>query len=448
MTDNEFQELSKAVMAVGNYLILPMKMIELVGYNAAGLFSYLIYKEQYFKVREELIDGFFYNTSDDVKSGTFLSREKRDSALEKLENLGFIQTKLTGSPPKKHYKINHQAVVEQFAGNTQINLREIHKSICVKPTTTIKSKLIKKPICASHITGAVAPVVRKMLIKKKILPRREMIKNGLKENLADKTKVREEKRKEKLHRVVDFDMQIIIDYWKKKGLTFHKEETKVYARSIDNLKSLLKGTLFNSFSNKTYHNRRFGIEEIKRAIDNFVLSAYNLDYEPSNKKYLQAIQFVDFFYSTRPCPREEDKSLFLKYMLTKPILLANAKIYVAKDIYPHATKILVDWYKKTFGNRDNGNYSMKNKNDLIYATQELKTFYDENKDRINLKDWILTYNQTDPVSFLAVQTTRAMDKMLRENENLYVSFTTGWLKTERTLQERLPLFLKQEHMMK
>ena len=448
MTDEEIEELSRASMTIGNYLIVSMKMVRLVGYNATALLAYLMYKEQYFRDRKELQDGFFYNIIPDIEKGTHLTERKQSSALEKLEQLGVISTKISGMPAKKFYKINHLNIITLFQQNVITCSDKMSEHVPTKHTATIKSKLIKKPICASHITGAVAPVVRKMLIKKKILPRREMIKNGLKENLADKTKVREEKRKEKLHRVVDFDMQIIIDYWKKKGLTFHKEETKVYARSIDNLKSLLKGTLFNSFSNKTYHNRRFGIEEIKRAIDNFVLSAYNLDYEPSNKKYLQAIQFVDFFYSTRPCPREEDKSLFLKYMLTKPILLANAKIYVAKDIYPHATKILVDWYKKTFGNRDNGNYSMKNKNDLIYATQELKTFYDENKDRINLKDWILTYNQTDPVSFLAVQTTRAMDKMLRENENLYVSFTTGWLKTERTLQERLPLFLKQEHMMK
>jgi hypothetical protein len=60
----------------------------------------------------------------------------------------------------------------------------------------------------------------------------------------------------------------------------------------------------------------------------------------------------------------------------------------------------------------------------------------------------MTYNQTNPISFLAEQVTRAMDKILRENENMFVSFTTGWLKSEKMFEERLPMFLHNERMMK
>jgi hypothetical protein len=159
------------------------------------------------------------------------------------------------------------------------------------------------------------------------------------------------------------------------------------------------------------------------------------------------MNFANFFYNTYPCPKEEDKSLFLKYLLNKPTLIRDSKIYRVKDDKPEATKILVDWYKKTLGNRDSS-FSLKNKNDLVYAVSELKNFYKENEDKLKLEDWKRTYNQYDPICFLALQLTRVMDKLLRENENLYLIFTTSWFKSEKTLQERLPTFLMKENMMK
>ena len=352
----------------------------------------------------------------------------------------------------EYFKINDLAIknkIEEMTQTRKITLLATNKVLCKSLTTTNKD--IKK----YHVNLASqdkqnppdsAPLIRKPIIKQS--NRRDYIKKGLKETLVKNKNDREEKRKLKLVRSTTFEIDLILDYWSKKGLFVHKEGTKSYAEAIDRIKSLLKGTLFNTLQDKSNHNRKFSMDEIKRAIDNYCLAAFNDDYEPMHKKFLQDIRLVDFFYTTVPVSKEEYKSTFLKYLLNKPTLIANSKLFSAKDLYPNATKIIIAWYKKTFGNRDEGKFTLKNRNDIVFATQALNKFYTDNKDKINIKNWTTVYNQTDPTSFLAVQMTRAMDKALRENENMFVSFTTAWLKSEKMFNERMPSFLHKEHMMR
>ena len=448
------------LMMTGKYTIVSNEIARLVGNDAALLLAYLVRKKEDFKDR--LVDGFFYNIAKDIEKGANLTRREYESSLEKIVKQGFVETKSEGEHFKKHFKINELVIENKIVEMTQTSkstLYESDKALCTDCTTTnntntkypinVASQHIANPSDLQNSNNLVKG--KKLLVKKKptvLLHKKELLKNGIKETLADNSAVRKEKEKAKLHREVSFDMQNVIDYWLTQDLPFHNEGTKTYAKAMDNLKDLLCGKLFNSFKDKSNHNRKYSIDEIKRSINNFVLAAYNIDYEPTNKKFLQKISFVDFFYNTYPCPREEDKSLFLKYLLSKPTLIKDSKIYTVKDIKPEATKILTLWYRKTFRNRDNNNYSLKNRNDLVYTVNEIKKFYEENKNRLHIESWKSTYGEHDPISFLALQLTRAMDKMLRENENMYLIFTTSWFKTEKTLQERLPTFLIKENMLK
>ena len=447
------------LMMTGHYTIISNEIMRFLGNDSAILLSYLSRKNEDFKNHSK--DGFFFNIAEDIQKGTNLTRWKYENALEKLENEGFVETKTEGSPPKKYFKINEISIknkIEEITQTDNFDLSATNKSNCKAVTTTNKA-ITKNLFCCpsdnnknpSDFCNA-GKIVLKPIIKKKDKPviasKRELMRTGIKETLANNKAARVLKKKIANTETTTFEIENIVDYWDKKGLGMHKRDTISFNKAVRTLKLLLKGTLFNSFTNRSNHNRKFSMEEIKRAIDNFELAAYNMDYEPVHKKYLQSVKFSEFFYSNRPTPKEEDKSMFLKYLLNKPILHANSPVFAAKDVYPHASKILTDWYKKTFGNRDDGKYTLKNRNDIIFASQGIGKFYEQNKDKLNIKNWLMTYNQTNPISFLAEQVTRAMDKILRENENMFVSFTTGWLKSEKMFEERLPMFLHNERMMK
>lgn len=433
-------------MTAGNYFIIPTKIVELIGSNSTILLSFLLRKERYFEDREELTeDGFFYNTINDIEQFTHLSRYKQDYCIERLKEFNLIETDLRGLPAKKYFKINHLELANKFVGNSQTSLSETRKQVCRKLTLTNKAITNNPCICASH--NSVLLRKKKFLVKQEE-PKRELLKKGIEETLAQNSEERKEKEKEKLSCVITFDMQQIIDYWVSKNLPFHREGTKTYAHAMNNLHSLFKGTLFNGMSDKTKHNRKFSVNEIKTGIDNFVLAGYNLDYQPVNKKFLQSVSFVNFFYTSFPCAREEDKSPFLKYLLKKPERITESKIYAVKDANPQASKIIENWYRKTFvGNRDQS-FSLKNKNDIVYSVIELAKFYEENKSKILFESHKRLYNQNDPICFLALQVTRLFDKMLRNEDNLYLILTTSWIKSEKTIKERLPAFLMSESMMK
>jgi hypothetical protein len=107
---------------------------------------------------------------------------------------------------------------------------------------------------------------------------------------------------------------------------------------------------------------------------------------------------------------------------------------------------LSKWYYEKFSNR-NGN-SVQNMNSFIRASLKLKQFMEENEKKLRLEDFHLIYGCSDNLRCLAIQLTRTMDKELRENDILWRDFHPGWLHTEKTFIERLPKFLKSEHMMK
>jgi hypothetical protein len=441
----EYNNLS---MGTGPFIVVYARTIEMLGAIETILFQYLLRKELNFRERKTLQDDeFFYNILEDVQYGTGLSRRNVETATKNLEEMNLIVTKIKGIPPKKFYKINHKEAYLQFACFRQTNFHGPYKTKCTVRTTTNKAltKLRFNTSCSSTFSESACKKFKPIIKKDR---KKEYIKNGIKETLAKNQEKRLQDKKAKLVRTTTFEIDIILDYWRSKGLTVHREGTKSYALLIDRIKSLLKGTLFNSFIDKSNHNRKFSTEEIKRSIDNYCLAAYNSDYEPTNKTFLQELRFVDFFLTDKPCSTEKRKSVFLQFLLERPRQTSQSKIYGAKDEYPHASKIITDWYKKTFGNRDGGKYTLQNRNDIVYATKEIAKFYEKNKSALKIDNWKTMYSQTDPIAFLAVQLTRTMDKILREHDIMFSSFTTSWLKSEKTFNERFPSFLYQESMMK
>ena len=210
---------------------------------------------------------------------------------------------------------------------------------------------------------------------------------------------------------------------------------------------LLDGSLFASFKDRGII-RRYKKEEVKKSIDNFALAAFNQDYQPSNVEFkyrLQHIGLSTFFYDVTKGD-DTNKSLFIRYFFNKPKLVSESSFLVRKDTHPHITKTLYKWYHDKFTDRTNG--SVQDMNAFVITSNKLEQFLLDNKAKLRLEYFHMMYGCYDNLKCLTIQLTRAMDKELRENDTMWRDFHPGWLTTEKTFADRLPRFLKSEHMMK
>jgi hypothetical protein len=97
--------LSTMMMVEGTYVILPLKMIKAVGYHSAAFLQYLM------EVDDKILEDIFFPIPiEEVKESRMLSREMQDNSIKKLMEFNLIETKLSGIPAKRHFKINYDEI--------------------------------------------------------------------------------------------------------------------------------------------------------------------------------------------------------------------------------------------------------------------------------------------------------------------------------------------------
>jgi DNA-binding PadR family transcriptional regulator len=462
-------------------------------------------KRSYF-IQNKMIDpnGWFYYLQKYITIHTQITERTQSRIIQQLTKKGILEVKTISDDPRNYYRINNQKY-EEFAERSNKMLDEqnqqVTNSVPKKITTApdkmsteqnqqvtnlvsdkmsatqqtkclhinkIKLNKIKSVINTSYLAGSPNLHINKEIIDKEVKLRNE--DNPVKtSNLHPKKKIninrsvelkieddlvpvkpRFAKRRKIPIPVKTDEVLEIFDYWKNKGFPVHKENSGGYIKSVNDIKAVLDGSLFSSFKDRGVI-RKYSVNEVKISINNFALSAFGRDYMPVNqsvKVFFQNMKLCDFFYNPRK-GSDKDKSLFLKNLFSKPTLVSNSKMFLANDIYPRTTSILVNWYKNKFGNKLNGIIPTADRNKMVFCGKALKQFYEENKTKLQISsEWKRIYGEYDEVNFLAVQLTRALDKELRENEALYSVFHLGWLTSEKTLQERLPNFLRSESIMK
>jgi len=81
-------------------------LIHAIGLNEAVLFCELLSRYNYFAERGQLDEnGYFFNTQDDLQSGTGLGEKPQRTAISNLKSKGLIDYKLKGLPAKRYFKI-------------------------------------------------------------------------------------------------------------------------------------------------------------------------------------------------------------------------------------------------------------------------------------------------------------------------------------------------------
>ena len=85
-------------------------LAKMIGSSTAGLFmSQLLY--WWGKGHKE---NWIWKTIKEVERETVLSRSEQDSAIRKWKVIGILETKVEGIPPKRHFKIDIDKLVNMF----------------------------------------------------------------------------------------------------------------------------------------------------------------------------------------------------------------------------------------------------------------------------------------------------------------------------------------------
>lgn len=111
---NNFKTDASAFLGQDAFWMVNKKLVKSINdIKAAFLLSYLVDKEKYHLIRDELIqnkkDGkwYFFAMGEDVEEHTTLSVKEQGRARKVLKNAGLIGHKLMGCPARNHYFVDH-----------------------------------------------------------------------------------------------------------------------------------------------------------------------------------------------------------------------------------------------------------------------------------------------------------------------------------------------------
>jgi len=150
----------KHILGQNAFWIINKSIAKQVGIDAALLLSDLISKEEYFEsLQQSDYDGWFYNTSDNIETDTTLKRHKQEAAIKQLVDNNFIDVKLKGVPPKRHFKIATIQIAvflqielpknSNIYNNNTINKNKVIINIPFVQFWDLYDKKINKPKCNS-----------------------------------------------------------------------------------------------------------------------------------------------------------------------------------------------------------------------------------------------------------------------------------------------------------
>lgn len=100
------------LLSSDNFISVNKSLVKIVGLEAAVLLGNLASEYEYWESREELQDGFFFSTVENIEDKTGLTAYQQRQAINKLEGLKIIETRKMGIPAKRYIRISEQQVVQ------------------------------------------------------------------------------------------------------------------------------------------------------------------------------------------------------------------------------------------------------------------------------------------------------------------------------------------------
>lgn len=117
-----------SLLSSSSFIMTNKIMIKAVGTDAAIILGELCSEYNYWEQRGELTYGnWFYSTRDNIEDNTGLSEYRQRIAINKLIEMGLIETKKMGIPCKIYYKLNETNILNCYR-DTQENLLKSPKN--------------------------------------------------------------------------------------------------------------------------------------------------------------------------------------------------------------------------------------------------------------------------------------------------------------------------------
>ena len=102
------------LISTSNFITVNKDLIKALGLEEAILLGELASEYDYWSTRNEIENGYFYSTIDNIEEKTTLTAYKQRKCLENLKNKGIIDIQIKGMPAKRYIKINEEQVFQIF----------------------------------------------------------------------------------------------------------------------------------------------------------------------------------------------------------------------------------------------------------------------------------------------------------------------------------------------
>lgn len=110
------------LISTSNFITVNKDLIKVLGLEEAILLGELASEYDYWNNKNEIEDGYFYSTIENIEEKTTLTAYKQRKCLESLKNKGIIDIQIRGIPAKRYIKINEEKVIEIFNNKLLKNL--------------------------------------------------------------------------------------------------------------------------------------------------------------------------------------------------------------------------------------------------------------------------------------------------------------------------------------
>ena len=95
----------KHLLSSTAFFIVNKKLAKKIGLKATIVLADLISKEQYFIENEQLTNGWFFNTEENIKRDTTLSVYQIRKAIKILKSFNVLEVERKGIPARQFFKI-------------------------------------------------------------------------------------------------------------------------------------------------------------------------------------------------------------------------------------------------------------------------------------------------------------------------------------------------------
>lgn len=110
------------LISTSNFITINKDLIKELGLEEAILLGELASEYDYWNNKNEIEDGYFYSTIENIEEKTTLTAYKQRKCLENLKNKRIIDIQIRGIPAKRYIKINEEKVIEIFNNKLLKNL--------------------------------------------------------------------------------------------------------------------------------------------------------------------------------------------------------------------------------------------------------------------------------------------------------------------------------------